>query len=346
MIKNGGFPFNVYSLLYNVCVTTVSDYSAPVTGFLEYDSTLKLQLRAIRAFLGVPKNACSVGVLSEVSLLLPRYRTNIAMVRQYHRMMKMDDKRLTKQVFLWDKMLNETNVISTWSTEVKSVFSDCNMNLIFSTNCSFDLKDTVKRMVENFKKLQNQYLAAECAEKPKLRTFIMFKDFENEPAYITKPLNFFQRRMMAKTRLGCLPIRLETGRYLIPRLPERERTCLVCKSNLIDIIPAGADPVGAGPAGADPAGENPAGADLAGVGPVGGGLAGGGPVESEAHFLFHCEKYKTERDIWLSKMTIPHDFLLFNLETKLKIVLNEPLNVKLTAQFISNAFNIRSKILN
>ena len=94
MIKNGGFPFNVYSLLYNACVTTISDYSGPVTGFLQYDSTLKLHLRAIRAFLGVPKNACNFGVLSEVGLLLPQYRTKIAMVRQYHRMLSMDDKRL------------------------------------------------------------------------------------------------------------------------------------------------------------------------------------------------------------------------------------------------------------
>ena len=55
MIKNGGFPYNVYSLLYNTCVTSVSDYSGPVTGYQKYDSTLKIHLRAIRAFLGVPR---------------------------------------------------------------------------------------------------------------------------------------------------------------------------------------------------------------------------------------------------------------------------------------------------
>ena len=60
MIKNGGFPYNVYSLLYNTCVTSVSDYSGPVTGYQKYDSTLKIHLRAIRAFLGVPKNTCNV----------------------------------------------------------------------------------------------------------------------------------------------------------------------------------------------------------------------------------------------------------------------------------------------
>ena len=108
MIKNCGFPFNLYSLLYYACVTSVSDYSGAVTGFLQYESTLQLHLRAIRAFLGVPKNATNVGVLSEVSLLLPKYRTNIAMIRQFHRMIHMDDSKLTKQIFLWDKTLNES----------------------------------------------------------------------------------------------------------------------------------------------------------------------------------------------------------------------------------------------
>ena len=307
MIKNGGFPFNVYSLLYSACVTTIADYSGPVMGFLEYDSTLKLHLRAIRAFLGVPRNACNVGVLSEVGLLLPQYRTSIAMVRQYHRMISMDDKRLTKQIFLWDKTLNDAGLVSTWSNEVKSLFNDCNLSQIFSSNSSFHLKQTVKSMKESFFAIQKQFLAAKCAQKPKLRTFVLFKDFTAEPAYITKPLTFFQRRMVAKTRLGCLPLRLETGRYSIPRLPEIERKCLVCKPNQ-----------------ADHAIE---------------------PVECEIHFLFYCDPYKAERDLWFSKMNLPNDFLNLSIDKRLKLVLNDPSNVKFTAQFILNAYNTRSKIL-
>ena len=96
--KNNGFPYNVYSLLYNASVTSVADYSGPVTGYQKYDSSLKIHVRAIRAFLGLPKNACSVGILSEVDLLLPQYRTNIQMVRQYHRM-----------IYNWVRKLNDRN---------------------------------------------------------------------------------------------------------------------------------------------------------------------------------------------------------------------------------------------
>ena len=47
MIKNGGFSYNLYSLLYNTCVTSIADYSSLVTGFNKYDSSTKIHLRAI-----------------------------------------------------------------------------------------------------------------------------------------------------------------------------------------------------------------------------------------------------------------------------------------------------------
>ena len=164
-------------------------------------------------FLGVPKNACNVGVLSEVDLLLPRYRTKIQMVRQYHRMICMDDSKLTKQIYNWDRALNDKNLVQTWSNEVKGIFTDCNNFSIYESKCSFHLHQTVSNIKEIFKSQQREFLSSECAQKPKLRTFVLFKDFQEQPAYITKPLALHQRRMMAKTRLGCLPIRLETGQY-------------------------------------------------------------------------------------------------------------------------------------
>ena len=204
MIKNGGFPYNVYSLLYNTCVTSVSDYSGPVFGYQKYDSTLRIHLRAIRAFLGVPKNTCNVGVLSEVDLMLPQYRSCIQMVRQYHRMVCMDGSKLTKQIYTWDRTLNDRNIVNTWSNEVKSIFSSSGLLATFEANSPFPMELTIPTLKSAFKLKQKEYLSSECAEMPKLRTFMLFKDFQEPPAYITKPLTFHQCRMVAKTRLGCL----------------------------------------------------------------------------------------------------------------------------------------------
>ena len=98
----------------------------------------------------------------------------------------------------------------------------------------FILKFVVSNILSIFRYNQAIYLANACAEKPKLRTFNTFKNFSELPSYILKSLSFNERRLFAKTRLGCLPIRIETGRYSIPRVPENQRLCLVCDSNSIE----------------------------------------------------------------------------------------------------------------
>ena len=99
MIKNGGFPLNVYRKLFDSCVCTVTDYGGEIWGYKLYESNRQLQLRASRAFLGVPKQTPITGILSEMNWPEPRSRTQLHMVRHYHRMLKMEDHRLIKKVF-------------------------------------------------------------------------------------------------------------------------------------------------------------------------------------------------------------------------------------------------------
>jgi hypothetical protein len=47
IIKNNTFPYNLYSLLFNACVTTAADYNIPLTGFHKNESSLKVHLSAI-----------------------------------------------------------------------------------------------------------------------------------------------------------------------------------------------------------------------------------------------------------------------------------------------------------
>ena len=141
-----------------------------------------------------------------------------------------------------------------------------------------------------------------CFNKPKLRTFITFKEFGHTPNYITMPMSFISRKFLALTRLSNLSIRLETGRFERPKLPEHQRLCPTC---------------------------------LDGV-----------SVETEFHLIFQCSAYNDLRQKWLGKINTPENFRNLEVCQKFKIVLNEAENVKLTAQFIIDAFNVRSKIVN
>ena len=59
MIKNGGFPYNVYTAVVESCVDSVAHYGSAVFGFAENAFLVKLHLRSARAFLGLPQNVCT-----------------------------------------------------------------------------------------------------------------------------------------------------------------------------------------------------------------------------------------------------------------------------------------------
>ena len=75
----------------------------------------------------------------------------------------------------------------------------------------------------------------ECLAMPKLRTFNLFKDFETQPCFLTKPLNFFQRRAIASLRIGSFRLRIETQRYFRPKVPYERRYCIACPNHNLEI---------------------------------------------------------------------------------------------------------------
>ena len=82
---------------------------------------------------------------------------------------------------------------------------------------------------------QNYELKNECLPMPKLRTFNLFKDFENQPSYLTKPLTFYERKSLANLRSGSFKIRVETQRYFRPKIPYEQRFCVTCSNEKYEI---------------------------------------------------------------------------------------------------------------
>ena len=145
-------------------------------------------MRAARSFLGVSKTTPISGIISEINLLLPQSRAQIRMIRQYHRVLKMDNSRLTKRVYSWDKNLNDENIVSTWNSEIKAIFSQNNLAELFQSGLIFELKSTVTDMQQSMLLKQQSSVKVQCENMPKLRTFVKFKDFFSTPSYLTKPL--------------------------------------------------------------------------------------------------------------------------------------------------------------
>ena len=300
-IKNGGFPYSVFTTLVDCCVNSISQYSSEVWGFQQYEPTLKIHLRAARFFLGLPKTATIPAILSQIDWLEPVFCTQMKMVRQYHRILKMENGRLTKSILIWDKQFFADHKLPTWSSEISSIFKNYDMQYFTENLDLFPLKETIVALKTQMKIKHGSDLQKKCQPMPKLRTFVKFKEFSKTPSFLLKPLSFIQRKYLNKFCLSCLELKIETGRYL--HLPENERVCEVHDSCLEQALP-----------------------------------------ESESHFLLFCPAYSSLRQKWLSKLELPENFQLFSLDKKLCTLINDANNVKQTAQYIIDAFNLRSNI--
>ena len=99
---------------------------------------------------------------------------------------------LLYKIYVWDRNLNESKQINTWSSEIKTICYEHNMAHVFDQQQIFPTKSTIKQLKSSMYKMQQQLLKTECENKPKLRTFMLFKDFENLPPHVGKPLSFVE----------------------------------------------------------------------------------------------------------------------------------------------------------
>ena len=68
-------------------------------------------------------------------------------------------------------------------------------------------------------------------------------------------------------------------------------------------------------------------------------------VENEEHFIFSCLKYNNLRESWINQLKKPENFANLDTSEKFKIIFDQPENVKISAQYIINCYDVRSKIL-
>ena len=181
----------------------------------------------------MPKTAPTAGLRSEINWLEPRSRSQLKMIRMFHRLVTMDDNLLTKKVFVWDQKVSEISNFVTWTKEVRNILSRNNFMDLFTSNI-FDLKTAINNIKSNLHNRVQQILKGQCMNKPKLRTYKLVSEFAADKSYLYKPLSFVQRKFLAKLRLGVLPLRIETGRYERPKKSEEERKCKQCRDDVTE----------------------------------------------------------------------------------------------------------------
>ena len=213
--------FNTYNVLYNTGVLPVLEYASEIWGYKHYKCTDSIQERAIRYFLGLHRFTPIPALRGEVGWISTQCRRWINMVRFWNRLVEMPENRLTRKLFTWD--LAQVDNGQNWSSELQAIFSISQLSHVFERKTVCDL-EAFKVKCGNYD--TENWLTQVCG-KPKLRTYVKFKQDMNTEFYATCLLPKYQRSVFAKLRCGILPLKIETGRYNSTAL--EERICEFCQ---------------------------------------------------------------------------------------------------------------------
>ncbi len=127
----------------------------------------------------------------------------------------MNDAWLTKKFFLYDKSQCKNN----WSSDFKSLCNSVGMSDKFNTLIEIKVNTFTTNIKANYdKKCKSDFLS-----KPKLRTYIKFKDDYNVDVYAKYCNSIRKRSLLAQFRMDILPLANETGRFKGTNVSERYR---------------------------------------------------------------------------------------------------------------------------
>ena len=236
----GGIPYECFTKCYNATVQATIDYSAPLWGTQSVSCISAVQNRACRYFLGVGRYAPNAAVNGDMGWSAPEHKQWICVTRKWCRLTNMADSRLAKRVFSGCMDMSNRSC-KTWCYRVRSFYVEIEHDQICAANrlaVRATLNSVDSRLQILYEEQWNNLLNADFARRGqeeggnKLRTYRRVKQNYATEQYVKILIQKKYRSAYAKFRCGVAPIKLETGRYGLNRVPVEERLCEHC--NLVE----------------------------------------------------------------------------------------------------------------
>jgi hypothetical protein len=223
--RNNHMGFNTYRSLFDTGVAPIMDYCCAIFAHKNCDKIDQIQQRAMRIYLGVNKYTPLLGITGDMGWEPGEIRRKINTLRYWNRLIKLDDNRLTKQVFLYDYV---TNNVNSWNPFVKKIFKQLEKVHIYESMLPCNLDEAKKQLIAS----NEVKWKANIEIKAKLRFYKKFKINLETEKYVVLNLSPQSRSYLAQLRFGVLPLAVETGRYR--SVPLNDRLCEICDQNKVE----------------------------------------------------------------------------------------------------------------
>ena len=218
-----GLGYYTFTRMFHSGICPILDYCSETWGFKNYAQIDSIQNKAIRIFLGVHRFAPLAAINGDIGWTNSRTRRHISILRLWNRIVQMEEDRLPRIVLNWDRSFNRNN----WSSELKAVLRTIEQD-VFNNFQIVNILSAWSMLHEKHCLEWKQ----EIDNKPKLRTYRIFKNnFEAEP-YVISFLSRGTRSCIAQFRCGILPLAIETGRW--SGLQYDNRICKICNGTEVE----------------------------------------------------------------------------------------------------------------
>ena len=210
----GGFPYNVFTKLYDSVVSPVINYGACIWGFKSYSCINAVQNRAQRFFLGVGKYTPVAALQGDMGWEPSTVKQWVCIGRLWVRMANTADDRLNKRIAMW-AYGKASFRCRNWFYTVRKRLSDLQINDALNicqpvdSNIVHNLRTVLLGEFRNkwFANVHNP-VGPSGRGGNKLHTYALFKTIFGAETYCKTILPLRHRSAFAKFRFGVAPLRI------------------------------------------------------------------------------------------------------------------------------------------
>ncbi|XP_053402804.1 uncharacterized protein LOC128558049 [Mercenaria mercenaria] len=231
----GGFPYDVFTKLYDTVVWPVISYGSAIWGYRSFSCIDAVHNRAMRFYLGVGRytpNLALAGEMAWTPTMVRQWKTVAGFVC---RLCNTAMTRVNKRIAVW---ASSKVRCKNWFDYVKQKFQECNITFnIMSYVCKSNVvgnieKCIMEKYVQDWFNGINRITSNSGKGNNKLRTYCTFKSEFIVEDYCKIILPRKHMSALCKFRCGVAPIRIESGRY--ENLQVENRICPFCPNIVED----------------------------------------------------------------------------------------------------------------
>ena len=190
-----------YMKLFNSCVAPVLDYGSGawcVGGKIDCTAIDRVQLRATRFYMGLPRTSATLGVIGDISWTPGVIRRDLEVLRLYNQIVNMPSSQLTRKIMNYDIACNAPK---SWSNNVKTLCSSIGCSEEWETLNPINIKHAKVRLSEMYDGAWVNGLM----EKTKLSLYKELKSGISVMSHLTINLRKDKRAFVSQLRCGNLP---------------------------------------------------------------------------------------------------------------------------------------------